>query len=417
MKYGIIIADQIIQREVNYINIGDDFQNYAILCLFAEMGINSGDIIMLNASELRSYTGEYVILPINYYVEDHSSYDIFPLSPNIIPVFLGLHYRGGASISPEICDYFKQYQPIGCRDEYTLHLLRNNGIQAYLFGCITLTIPQALTRNSAKKIICVDTPESIYTYIPKELTDMHELEITSHIIYGDDFPAEKRNEILNEYIRKYTNEAFLIVTSRLHCISPCIALGVPVIAAMENRSYRMSWIDKLIPLYTKSSYKEISWKAKPIFIEDIKTSMKAIAKARIKETVDRFEQQVSLSYYWENRKKNEYGNAIREILERSIESVTARFDYIIWGTGSVGKSIFEIVEELYPNSNLLCAVDTYATGLFYGKTICPPEVRYDFPDSIIFVASYSGRNEIESLLIADGKQKDKDYVMFALTTG
>lgn len=413
MKYGIISA----APSKGFINIGDDFQSYAIRNLLHEMGISSSDIVTINSSELKSYVGEYVILPINYYVESHSDYEVFPLSPYIIPVFIGLHYRIDSEIKPNVLDYFKQYQPIGCRDEYTLNILRNNGVQAYLFGCMTATLPSIKVERTPNKILCVDAPEAIFPHIPKELTDRYEIEITSHIVYGDDFSTNNRTSILYDYIAKYRDEAALIITSRLHCAAPCLAMGIPLIAAFENRSERLAWLDKLVPLYIESEFETIDWNVTSIDFEDLKYKMKEIAKKRITETKEKYDNITDISYYWENRKKSEYGNAIKDILLKNIIAEPDGFDYIIWGTGAVGKSVYNTVCELYPNSNLLCAIDTYAKGDFFGRPIHNPEARYNYQDTIIFVASYSGRNEIESQLITDGKTRGKDYILFSLTTG
>ena len=417
MKYGIIIAKTLdTTHKESFINIGDDFQGWAIFCLLMEIGIPREDIVLIKGSDLKSYVGEYIALPINYYVENHSSYEIFPLSPYIIPIFVGLHYRCGSVMKPEVSNYLRQWQPIGCRDEHTLQTLRNNGIEAYLFGCITATLPKA-TARTPQKIYCVDAPEAIIPYIPKKITDQFQLENISHIVHGNDFTPEKRKEILDDYINRYSKDAALVITSRLHCVSPCLAFGVPVIAVFENRSERLAWLDKLTPLYTVAECEKISWEPEVIDFEDVKNKMKQIAKNKIVETVQKYELVTELSFYWENREKSKYGNAYFEILLRDLKVTSNRFDYIIWGTGAVGHNVYKAVSELYPESRMVCAIDTYAIGEFFGQPIQSPETRHQYPNAIIFVASYSGRIEIESLLLDDGKTKGTDYVLFALTTG
>ena len=439
MKYGILVADQAKQRgrKSNFINIGDDFQGYAILCLLKEMGVGENDIVMIASNELKNYNGEYIILPINFYVEAHSAYEIFPLSPHIIPVFLGLHYRLNSTIDHKVRDYFVQYQPIGCRDEYTMNILRENGIQAYLFGCITATIPnlavntlEISTKFNSKKILCVDVPKSIYDYIPKSLTDKYEVESISHIIYDTDlaenylddltnfdFTHKIREKILHEYIEKYINEAALVITSRVHCLVPCLAMGVPIIAAFENRPERLAWIDKLITLYATKEFSTINWDLTPIDLEDIKLKMKEVAKRRINETKKNFEYLTELSFYWENRKKSKYANVFEDILARELNVKDDHFEYIIWGTGAIGANLYKTVVELYPRSKLVSVIDTYSDGDFFGQAINKPDARYQYPDALILVASYSGQNEIEQQLISDGKQRGKNYILCGITTG
>ena len=69
--------------------------------------------------------------------------------------------------------YLKKFQPIGCRDQYTMDVLRRYGIVSYLNGCMTATLPRRKPRYSEKynKILCVDVPDSLKDMIPKEVLD------------------------------------------------------------------------------------------------------------------------------------------------------------------------------------------------------------------------------------------------------
>ena len=85
----------------------------------------------------------------------------FPVFERIIPLPISMH------ISPMISDilfknekvinWFKKYEPIGCRDIGTTELLKSNGIRSYFSGCLTLTLGRKYKfEGERKKLIFVD---------------------------------------------------------------------------------------------------------------------------------------------------------------------------------------------------------------------------------------------------------------------
>ena len=126
MKYGIIDIETIgirDQKEKCCLNYGDHLQNLAIRRLYHKMGIKESELYELNYNSIGTYDGEYLVLPINQAIT-HAVHRFF--SPKIIPVFLGIS-RDASVICQEEIDYFKQFEPIGCRDEFTFFALRNGG--------------------------------------------------------------------------------------------------------------------------------------------------------------------------------------------------------------------------------------------------------------------------------------------------
>ena len=108
-------------------NLGDNMQLLAIDNLYNYMGIDRNEIVRIDFYDLNTYSGEYVLLPINYpfygYKDDMS---ITMFSPKIIPVFLGLSLMCADFKEAEL-NYLKRFEPIGCRDEYTMTELRKKG--------------------------------------------------------------------------------------------------------------------------------------------------------------------------------------------------------------------------------------------------------------------------------------------------
>ena len=61
MKFANLIVDSKVVK-----NIGDDMQIFAIEYLYKYMGIDYNTVCRIPVSELRLYSGEDVILPINF---------------------------------------------------------------------------------------------------------------------------------------------------------------------------------------------------------------------------------------------------------------------------------------------------------------------------------------------------------------
>ena len=78
MKFANLALDSDKKME----NIGDWVQIFAIENLFEYMNIKKNEIVHIKISELSTYDGEYVILPINYplYGYYHLSYKIIPVA-------------------------------------------------------------------------------------------------------------------------------------------------------------------------------------------------------------------------------------------------------------------------------------------------------------------------------------------------
>lgn len=140
MKYGVISFSAWRGRKEAEINLGDTLQEFAVLNLYKRMGINEKEVVRIDINDIHSYCGEYVLVPIciNASVQDK----IFPMSERIIPCFVALSLFSAVEMPAKLVNYFKTYEPIGCRDESTMQLMREYGISAYLAGCITATLPR-----------------------------------------------------------------------------------------------------------------------------------------------------------------------------------------------------------------------------------------------------------------------------------
>lgn len=265
-------------------NLGDNIQTVATKLLLKKIGINDEKIVTINRDSISSYNGEKIKLITNGVLYKW----FFPLPENIIPIFIGVCIS--ESIIKENIDCFMKYQPIGCRDSYTDSLFKKNGIQSYVSGCITLTLPKRENSPDNGKVVIVygdragEFPAQALGTIPQEL--LRNLDFKYQRCPHFNAPLSKQqisdNERYAEYLLDYYREnASLIVTPLHHAAAPCIAMNIPVILCRESRDERFSFLEKITEIYYADRFHLINWKAKSIDIESIKNSYEEDLKNRI----------------------------------------------------------------------------------------------------------------------------------------
>lgn len=129
-------------------------------------------------------------------------------------------------------DWFEKWGSVGCRDNYTMNMLQQLGISTWLSGCITLTLEPFQDVLKHGKIVCVDVEDAVCKLIQESTT--HEIEFCTHE-YKENKTIETRMDLVEERLRFYQG-AGLVITSRLHCVLPCTALGVPVIYVTDSKT-------------------------------------------------------------------------------------------------------------------------------------------------------------------------------------
>lgn len=267
MKKGLLIYPH---NASNIFNIGDYIQSIAARQFLGEpdeyinreyLNENREDPVAIIAN------GWYMHRPNNW-----------PPNENIKPLFVALHINKLAEdklLSPKSIDYFKSNEPIGCRDFYTTNKLLEKGVEAYFSGCLTLTLGKTyrnenrentriyftdlnshlapsfkfylkcllngiikfpLIRKIQKRkaefgIICkFRNVVAFYSTFAKVFEDSLFLDaIYKEQEIVDNFDSEeKKFKYADELLREYSRARF-VVTSRIHCALPCIAMGTPVL--------------------------------------------------------------------------------------------------------------------------------------------------------------------------------------------
>ncbi len=251
MKYGLLKY----QEGKRSFNIGDYIQSLA-----AKQFLPKVDVL-INRDKMSHYEGEDTKIILNGWFT-HNVKDWIP-SNHIIPLFISFHMNNTAApfmLNDEGIDYLKKHEPIGCRDRYTAQILNEKGIESYFSGCLTLTLDSyKVTDNQRGEDIYIVDP--LYGYITKQkvfksfrsfarslyngkifelgkrkkhLENIISKELSDSAIYinqeppANTYTEEQKFEMAEELLHKYAR-AKLVITSRIHCALPCLALGTPVI--------------------------------------------------------------------------------------------------------------------------------------------------------------------------------------------
>lgn len=251
VKYGLMTYAE----NKRFFNVGDYIQSLA-----ARQFLPSVDKYV-NREQLGAYEGDPIKLVMNGWFT-HNAANWVP-SATIAPLFVSFHVNNTAA--PLMLDargvaYLKDHEPIGCRDRFTETLLKDKGIDAYFSGCLTLTLDSYRVDDSERDdAVYIVDPLYGYPTLAKATYDLRRF--TRSVLSGDIFHVGRRSRHLHRFIdadllasaefihqeppaNTYTDaqkfamaedllnkyaRAKLVITSRIHCALPCLALGTPVI--------------------------------------------------------------------------------------------------------------------------------------------------------------------------------------------
>ena len=174
--------------------------------------------------------------------------ECFPPSANLHPIFWGFHLTNWNHtwdhISKPVCvEYLKKHEPIGCRDSYTTEKLAALGVKTFYSKCLTLTLPKREHEPENGWNIVADMAIPLPSFIKDEAL------YVSHVI-NHQSKEELKFHQAQKLLNLYRDQAKLVITSRVHCALPCIAMGIPVIFIGNAQDYRLSIVrDAGMPIY------------------------------------------------------------------------------------------------------------------------------------------------------------------------
>lgn len=221
-------------------------------------------------NEIQSIAAKRFLPKIDYYI-DHEKLNLFqnrekvkmimngwyldcleswPPSKDIDPLLISMHFTLSANntkkviSTPESKDFFSSYGPVGCRDYSTLNLMKELDIDSYYSGDLTLTLEGRNIKNDYKYIVVnLYNPHEIIEFV-KTKTEIDIFEIQQESIWSykqkyldrrpmkysltSFYDANEKFFIAENLLRIYEN-AHCIITDRVHCALPCLALKTPVL--------------------------------------------------------------------------------------------------------------------------------------------------------------------------------------------
>lgn len=269
--------DELKRNNVYTVNLGDNIQALSIKNLYEKLKLKK--IICIDRDTIPDYKEAKVNLLTNAVFYNCN----FVFSKNIHYIFLGFN-TSDRTLIIQNKDKLKSYEPIGCRDSSTAQLLREYGIASYVTGCYSMMWTRRQKSEKQKKVFFVGVSDELKKYIPSYLLKNAEFIIQRDEAY--DYPLtekemEEKEEKALKLLERYRNEAKLVVTPLLHCASPCLGMGIPVILARDEYDDRFSAIKKLTPLYLKENYNQINWEPDVIDLEELKNQMFIHAQKKI----------------------------------------------------------------------------------------------------------------------------------------
>ncbi|MCX5510533.1 polysaccharide pyruvyl transferase family protein [Pseudomonas sp. BJa3] len=401
MKYGLITNVMVFGHLTagSRHNIGDDIQTHAVEHLYACMGIPAEQIVRLNRYEFHDYDGRhgYILMPMCGYFTLGNAQSPLPLSPYIIPVYFSFGLSSDVE-EPADLEHFRRHEPIGTRDERVMHMFRERGISAFTSGCLTITFPLRQKTPEHGKVFLVDVPDALLEYVPVELADR--VERVTHMypfekIPSDQEEAERFDAMTRELCQRYADEGALVVTSRLHCAAPCIAMGIPTIVVAHNISDRFAWLDRYVRIYTEESFSEIDWQPVVPDIEQAKQMIRDAAARQIEAARARWAPLAEISTFYETRERSQYNHLMVEALDRLLPQEPSALRFAFWGANTHGVRLSRALREMRPGSELVAVVDEFLeTKRFCGV----PVVRSSALDELreagvyVFISTYAGRD-------------------------
>ena len=381
------------------INLGDCLQFLSIKYLYNSIGIDDKELVKLTMNDLKDYSGEEVVLPMNWALFDSHYMDgmFLSISNKIHPVFLAMTiesvYFKSVYFNEYNISYLKKYEPIGCRDRYTKEVLEEYGIDAYLMGCLT-TCFWIKDNYVPKDIFFIDVPKCVEEYIPQEIISNFKI-VSQQKYFGADKNCQDILDFACNHYKEIINTAKLVVTSRLHVVAPCIANEIPVLFIKDEIDYRFDWIEKYITLYDKCRLKDIDWNPSSVDYETERKIKTDFVINRIKnygnKNIDSdvinglYPAKRDYKYNWVHFQDTLCGdieNMINFMLKKY--KLDGRINLCIWGATSYACDVVFQLKSRFKNMKLVAVLDMYKEGKFDDITIIKP-INFNFNNEVFCV--------------------------------
>lgn len=237
-------------------NLGDEIQTIAVLRFLPRVDM------WADREELDRFTAnrKHKIILSGWFMHQPERWppskllDPLIISFHLTNEIFGRYNKNGISPSATVLgargiEYLKRYEPIGARDLHTLQQLRDAGVEAYFSGCLTLTLALDNTPPRGDDVYAVNVSEEVIASLARGYRGP-----VTALTHVTPVGADDKMQQAEALLRKYAS-AHCIVTSRLHCALPCLALGTPVLFIESARDrYRFDGLRDLLHTTSESGF-------------------------------------------------------------------------------------------------------------------------------------------------------------------
>ncbi len=276
------------------VNLGDYVQTLATKNVIKTISPDT-DFVFWDRDNLLHYHGKKAYSIMQGWF---SHGDAYLPNENILPIFLGTHITTEKrntfiNFIKHNPGYFENVT-FGCRDTSTLEFFKSIGLKSYLSRCLTLTFPKRPKLTTQNKVFIVNIPDEYLKFIPSDLVNNAEFINQRSVDTSRNFEfyvnsAEKYVTMTEQVLDNYRNNASLVITSALHCASPCIAMGIPtVLIDFEDNNDRFGSLKGIFNIYNKSDLADgkINFNPETIDLEELKHLMMKNVELSVKQAFD-----------------------------------------------------------------------------------------------------------------------------------
>lgn len=279
----------------DWANLGDDIQSLAAKKLLPRLdgGVSKGSF---------GQTTDSGVISVNGFFLGGAEW---PPAEGLVPFFYSFHISPASE--KEVCSesglaYLRRFEPIGCRDQGTMETLLSHGIKAYYSKCLSLTFPRRKSAPRNGKIFLVSLSKGAVSALPRKVrkkgivVEQAKLRIPA-------MSAPAREALAQHLLDVYARDAALVITSKIHCAMPCIAMGIPVVFLYDRKKKndrRVSIVKELIGInyVGESSFfrrfinpiigRFFDWSPEPVDIEKEKQEIKAGYLKALDTAIERY---------------------------------------------------------------------------------------------------------------------------------
>ena len=230
-------------------NVGDEIQMVAARQHYPRIdGYIDRDRL---ATDSRSLPPGKIVLN-GWYMHYRGFRPAWPPPPHIQGLCVSMHvykknwFVRSAFASARSREYLREHGPVGARDKATKEFFESIGVPSYVSGCMTMTLKSKGYPKTGPVVFCdawghdrswrYYGPDEYLPSIRHLPLDLENARHVTHVVEPGAAREDREGRVrrAEELIDLY-DRASLVVTTRLHCALPCIAMGTPVIFFGERQ--------------------------------------------------------------------------------------------------------------------------------------------------------------------------------------